>query len=236
MYPRNPTPKQYQNHNDSLDSLNPHGILEETLSLKSSPLHLNLPPKRNSSSSQPISFSSEQMQEIRILYKNLRRDLLDKLDHHQTELLLLLQNITVTSFNPFFESPKNAHPSNKTSYTQKYLSITCIYNSKDTIQYLSSDCPSLIDFEDTSSSSITKTNKLIMYPFGYYKLKDSLSSHHIDFIVRSLNNNIKSSEIFKIQGIFEQSEDGYWIISFDLKDFEEFPEGELKLEFEGVLI
>jgi hypothetical protein len=169
------------------------------------------------------------MQEIRQMYKRLRNQLLEKIDQHQRELLLLLQNVTLTSFNPFFNSPDQHHPFNKTSYAQRYLSITCVYCP-------SPSASSLIEFEENSSSSETipkSTKPIVLYPFGYYKLKDSLTPHHVEFTVQTLYHD---SETFTLQGTFEQSEDGYWIITFDNEHRLQTYKEELKLEFEGVLI
>lgn len=232
MYPNNSSASskdRYRTESTRSPSNKEYLKVRNGLNFLGSPsIELNLPPKRDSTSHH-ISFSSDQIQQIQDLYKNLRRDLLNKLDHHHNELLLLLQNVTITSFNPFFKSPKNTHPLNKTSYAQKYLSITCVYQPIDS-------CESLIDFEENEDSkkNIDAKNKIIMYPFGYYKLKDTLSSHQIDFTVRPLSTTSSDSST-KIQGVLEQSEDGLWVIVFNPKVFEEFTK-ELKLEFEGVLI
>lgn len=163
-------------------------------------------------------FSSDQMIEIREMYRVLKKEIIEKINRHQEELLLVLQNVSLTSFNPFFENPKNEHPFNKSSYSSRYLSVTCIY------VHQSSEEPLEIKTETT------------MYPFGYYRLKDEISEHKLVFKACPLRKDVHQEQKFKdVEGIFKKSEDGYWVIIFDTSELQAM-EQTLKLDFEGVLI
>jgi hypothetical protein len=241
MYPRNA--QRFKNNKSSKFQTN---ILIEIPNVES----------LMSNSIRSVSFSSEQMEEIRTMYKELKHNLLETLDEHQRNILLMLRNITITSFIPFFEQPKNYHPLNKTGYSQKYLSITCVYNPEN--HTFTSKENETRKIQESSKNRNTEDNNtelkeeenisedsedvLFMYLFGFYKLKESLTPHTIEFTVSSIATQTfekNDDSLRRIEGALKQTQDRYWIIEFKRKELQKIlfrKDHPIKLDFEGILI